>query len=466
MRPFAPHAIAALAFLSAPMASAQNAGELLWRYEIEHGFLENSPTVAPDGTLYACDTTGRLYAINPDGTERWTADALHGQPGNGDEGPVAVFADGTVLVPVNPLGNPIELVAFNPDGTLKWTRTFSDAISWFAGPSIGPDGLAYAAASGPDSDDQVLAIDSAGSVAWSTRAEPNLYEENPIGSHIAFARDGARDVLAFHCDQNGRGGLFGFGTNGTQDFEVFVSSVNAPFMQHLQLQVASDYLAGRFYMTAFGMGSAWGMTAFEADGSVAWRYDPYIASEATAPAVGPDGAVFLAWDLHYLGAVEPNGSERWQIFDDVPFREPPAVHPSGDFIVLVGSSFGQSGRIEAFDAHSGNSIWTTPFTLPVAGTVYPSGQPVFSNDGAAVYAGSSVFSSADVGSYIYAFAATDIAPCFADCDASGTLNIDDIDCFVNAFVSGDLGSADCDSSGTLNVDDIDCFVASFVAGCG
>ena len=55
--------------------------------------------------------------------------------------------------------------------------------------------------------------------------------------------------------------------------------------------------------------------------------------------------------------------------------------------------------------------------------------------------------------------------CFADCDANGALNIDDIDCFIDAFTSGDLAGADCDANGTLNIDDVDCFVASFVAGC-
>ncbi|MEQ8770994.1 MAG: hypothetical protein RIB60_10860 [Phycisphaerales bacterium] len=54
---------------------------------------------------------------------------------------------------------------------------------------------------------------------------------------------------------------------------------------------------------------------------------------------------------------------------------------------------------------------------------------------------------------------------FADCDANGTINIDDIDCFVAAFLAGDLAGADCDGNNTINIDDIDCFVASFLAGC-
>ncbi len=54
---------------------------------------------------------------------------------------------------------------------------------------------------------------------------------------------------------------------------------------------------------------------------------------------------------------------------------------------------------------------------------------------------------------------------FADCDANGVINLDDLDCFVAGFLSGDVATADCDGNGTINLDDIDCFVAGFIAGC-
>ncbi len=62
-------------------------------------------------------------------------------------------------------------------------------------------------------------------------------------------------------------------------------------------------------------------------------------------------------------------------------------------------------------------------------------------------------------------AAAAMEPCPADCDGSGVLNFDDIDCFVAGFLGSDLATADCDGSGVLNFDDIDCFVDSFLAGC-
>jgi len=55
-------------------------------------------------------------------------------------------------------------------------------------------------------------------------------------------------------------------------------------------------------------------------------------------------------------------------------------------------------------------------------------------------------------------------PCPADLDGNGVLNLDDINAFAGAFVSGDL-LADLDGNGTLNLDDVNRFAIAFVAGC-
>ena len=55
-------------------------------------------------------------------------------------------------------------------------------------------------------------------------------------------------------------------------------------------------------------------------------------------------------------------------------------------------------------------------------------------------------------------------PCPADLDRNGTLNLDDISLFADAFFAGEF-MADCDNNGILNLDDIICFSGSFVAGC-
>ena len=55
-------------------------------------------------------------------------------------------------------------------------------------------------------------------------------------------------------------------------------------------------------------------------------------------------------------------------------------------------------------------------------------------------------------------------PCDADCDQSGSLDIDDFICFQTRFGLGDP-AADCDSLGELDIDDFICFQTMFATGC-
>jgi hypothetical protein len=54
--------------------------------------------------------------------------------------------------------------------------------------------------------------------------------------------------------------------------------------------------------------------------------------------------------------------------------------------------------------------------------------------------------------------------CYADCDADGTLSIDDFICFQTSFALGDLYS-DCDVDCVLSIDDFICFQTFFAIGC-
>jgi hypothetical protein len=55
--------------------------------------------------------------------------------------------------------------------------------------------------------------------------------------------------------------------------------------------------------------------------------------------------------------------------------------------------------------------------------------------------------------------------CYADCDGSGELDIDDFICFQTLFGFNDP-AADCDESGELDIDDFICFQTAFGIGCG
>ncbi len=80
---------------------------------------------------------------------------------------------------------------------------------------------------------------------------------------------------------------------------------------------------------------------------------------------------------------------------------------------------------------------------------------LFSNSGGASWGGSSIYNGVAVEA---------TALCICDVAPNGVLNLDDLDAFVDAFLSG-LDAADIDGNGTANLDDLDLFVGCFLGGC-
>ena len=99
---------------------------------------------------------------------------------------------------------------------------------------------------------------------------------------------------------------------------------------------------------------------------------------------------------------------------------------------------------------------------------FSSFEPAFTPNSAVVYVTTQFAGSINKYGYVLAICTRDLcpgAPCPADCDASGALDIGDFTCFQNAFALGDLAKADCDASGTLDIGDFTCFQNRFALGC-
>lgn len=208
---------------------------------------------------------------------------------------------------------------------------------------------------------------------------------------------------------------------------------------------------------------------FGAEGFANFTNDPGVNSESGALLPG----MALGFDL--VGALrEWDGEDFDTISDDtVTVRDgglTVATTPPTDTVVL-GDIFGQAGQSASAIFHS-HVQWflNYPSSTPVSGvwlvswrlwTDEPGIDPtqtlyiVFGQGAAAAQVDDAV-------AWVEANLLADACP--ADMDGNGTLNLDDIDLFVVAFVGGDL-AADLDGSGTLNLDDIDAFVASFLSGC-
>jgi hypothetical protein len=97
------------------------------------GYYHNSPVIGRDGTIYLSGN-GYLYALNPNGTEKWSNGHAVTIPALGKDG--TIFAGYYQSYPIS-----VGLEALNPDGTTKWQCPFGESVR--GRPVIAPDGTVY-----------------------------------------------------------------------------------------------------------------------------------------------------------------------------------------------------------------------------------------------------------------------------------------------------------------------------------
>jgi len=156
-------------------------GTLKWKFDMgEQHYDENyggtlkstmgSPAIAEDGTIYVFSAANYLFAVNPDGTERWR---FYIKWGTDFWSAPMVGADGTIYLGsarVEEASFDAGLYAINPDGTEKWHYSQETGIT--TPPTIGKDGTIYIG-EGVMSEDKskedagnIVALTPGGKVKW------------------------------------------------------------------------------------------------------------------------------------------------------------------------------------------------------------------------------------------------------------------------------------------------------------
>jgi outer membrane protein assembly factor BamB len=115
-----------------------NNGSLKWKCKVGSG-TETNPSITEDGTIYVGGD--KLWAINPDGTKKWSFDLGEGR--HIHKSSPAISADGTIYVGTNIFSvDGGDIIAINPDGNEKWRKRIAD--DWVdSSPCIGEDGTVY-----------------------------------------------------------------------------------------------------------------------------------------------------------------------------------------------------------------------------------------------------------------------------------------------------------------------------------
>ncbi len=377
-------------------AVAPAPGRLKWRFKLDGDYSLHSPGVGADGTVYVSLTGGKLYAIAPDGTQRWVFQTGVGGP---VFGPVSVGTDGTIytagMVPAQgTTGNDGAIFALNPDGTRKWVFSATNQLL-IAGPNVGPDGNIYAVTDFGGIG--LFSLTPAGQLRFSVSG---FTEYGAIGEEIAFGPG----QLYFAFDMRGVGppSLFSYDFNGGKRFQVFNAENNA------RPAVGPN---GNVVLETFPTNIGMSLAAYAPSGSLLWNFYQFPGNTEEHPEVGPDNVIYTVRNLATVFALNPTGTVKWTYVDFTILFEP-KVRPQNDLLFMGGRlNYGQPGFFLAVNT-KGTPLWRVdlpdePGFAPY-GQLVPMTRPVFSPDGNTAY---SVTDVAGDGANPYSFLyAIDLTP--------------------------------------------------------
>lgn len=136
------------------------------------------PAVGLDGTIYFGSGDKNVYALNPDGSKKWSRPV-----GGAVDGPPALGADGVVYAP----SDDGKLYTFSSGGTPGWLYDSHRLTTY--GPTLGADGTVYLTAADGASGG-MYAVDAQGREKWKSEIY-NLEASPAIGSDGTVYGDNA-----------------------------------------------------------------------------------------------------------------------------------------------------------------------------------------------------------------------------------------------------------------------------------
>lgn len=305
-------------------------GNVRWRFKTG-AIASMAPAVGADGTIYIGSNDRNVYAIDPQGREKWRAAVA----GNINDSGFVIGKDGTLYVGSGD-GN---LNAFSPDGQKKWATPVQGDVSFT--PVAGGDGTLYIAGQNPSVSTPFFAIAVDGSTKWQTAAVFG-------SSAAAIGADGTVYVGGIDAK------LYAL-RPGDGSVLWSAPTVTPP----VSPSVGGD---GTIYVP-----DAKNLYAFDPAG--ARRWSTAIAARASGVAIGPDDTIYVATQSKALHAVRPTGDIKWTFSASASWTRAPTI--GGDGVVYVG---GDDGTLYAVSPDG-----TLLFTVATGG--YINSQPAIGGDG-------------------------------------------------------------------------------------
>ena len=244
-------------------------GSILWTLDLPLTRFQ-TPAIGADGTLYLGSTLartgpssrpdeGRLIAVDPGGTVRWTRkvlDEIRSSP--------ALARDGTIYVAAGH-----HLYAVDPRGEMRWTYEPAGDLFGLSSPAVASDGTIYVGGEGG-----LLAINPDGSLMWTFETGWGIQTSPSIGTDGTIYFGSRGRLWAVHPDGTERWSL---GLNCPEGPEECRSVESSP-------SIGAD---GTIYAQSHGL------FAVDPGGSIRWRALG-VGRDSNTPILGADGTVYVA----------------------------------------------------------------------------------------------------------------------------------------------------------------------------
>ncbi|OGF97449.1 MAG: hypothetical protein A2Z06_03900, partial [Candidatus Glassbacteria bacterium RBG_16_58_8] len=282
------------------------------------------------------------------------------------------------------------ITAANPDGTIKWQfRENPAGQGVMAGPNVGPDGNIYVVTDLGGLG--AFALSPQGQLLWNI---PGFESYGGLGGEIMFGPPGQFYFAESPLWTTSL--LWGIRLDGQIRFSYDI---------HLGGSGPAVGPDGTVYIGWSSASQSHHLEALYPNGVLKWAlYGLNMNNHLSTPDVGPDGIVYLVGNLSFLHAVNPDGSIRWEYFENSSLGSP-IVSPRNDLVLMGGAEntgYPYPTFIKAVST-DGRLLWTVD--LPYENGVYIStlAWPRFTPDGRPAYVGTTGNNYAeDIYCYLYA----------------------------------------------------------------